>query len=221
MFLYICSAKYNNIMSKISAYKKEDIVAAALELVRNGGEDALTARALGAAMGCSTSPLFTVCGSLEQIFGDVRQAAIDEFVAYVKDATNYIPAFKEYGLRLVNFAKTEPNLFKLVFMNTDAASERLNPIALECLGGMKGTFGLEENQVMILFDQMWTFACGLAMLEISGAENHTEQQISDMLSRAFAGTMMMLKSGMQVDNMTPRLRKEGEGSALALPEQDL
>lgn len=205
-------------MSKTSNYKKEQIIAAALELVRKGGEEALTARSLGAAMGCSTSPLFTVCGNLEEIRKAVHKAAVDEFVDYVKDAVNYIPAFKEYGMRLVKFAIEQPNIYRLAFLSADTASDALNPVAIECLKGITEEYKLTDEQTQMLLDQVWTFSCGLATLAISGAVVRSEEEISDMLTLQFTSTLMFIKSGHPMLHITPRLRKEGEGSALPMPD---
>ena len=59
-------------MARISAYSKQTIISTALDIVREKGENALTARNLGSARGCATSPLFTVCGSFEEIRKEVR-----------------------------------------------------------------------------------------------------------------------------------------------------
>ena len=46
-------------------YTREEMIAAALELVRQGGKDALTARALGAKLGCSAKPIFGLFRNME------------------------------------------------------------------------------------------------------------------------------------------------------------
>jgi len=205
-------------MSRTSNFNKKDIIAAALEIVRNEGEEALTARSLSKAIGCSTSPLFTVYGNLEEIRKDVREAAQAEFNEYVKDALNYVPAFKEFGLRQFRFAKNNPNLFKMLFLSKEALSKTLNEVAMECLHEMRDEYHFTDEQMTLLFDQVWSFACGLAMLTISGAEEHSEEQASEMLSRQFVSTLMFIKSGAKSVNITPRLREEGESSAFPLPE---
>jgi len=204
-------------MPKTSNYKKEDIIRTALEIVRTEGPDALTARSLSKAVGCSTSPLFTVCGNLEAIREDVRKAAEKEVENYVKDAINYIPAFKEYGMRLIRYAMNEPNLFKLVFLSENSSKDALNPVAMECLSVMKVAYDLTDDEVATLLEQVWTYACGMSMLILSGARRIDEEEVSNRLSRQFASTIMFIKSGVNADKITPRLRKEGEGSTIDIP----
>ena len=57
-------------------FTKEEIVQAALELVSEKGMEALTARDLGARLGSSARPVFTVFQSMEEVQRQVRDAAM-------------------------------------------------------------------------------------------------------------------------------------------------
>ena len=48
-------------------FQKEEIVTAAFEIVRKEGWKALTARALGAKLGSSACPIFTVFQNMEEV----------------------------------------------------------------------------------------------------------------------------------------------------------
>ena len=169
-------------MPRVSSYSKEDIVAAGLKLVRRNGESALTARNLAQELGCSTSPIFTAFDNIEEIKLAVRKAASAAFLEYEEGALDFVPAFKEYGMRLVRFAKEEQNLFKMLFLNPEAAQDGLVAQASACVDAFVNDYGLTEEQAMILFNQTWTFSCGLALLNASGAEALSDQEISDQLS---------------------------------------
>ena len=54
---------------------KEQIVSAALDLIRHQGYDALNARSIAAALGCSTQPIFSNFTTMEELRGTVIQAA--------------------------------------------------------------------------------------------------------------------------------------------------
>ena len=77
-------------------------------------------------MGCSTSPIFTAFDNIEEIKLAVRKAASAAFLEYEEGALDFVPAFKEYGMRLVRFAKEEQNLFKMLFLNPEAAQDGLD-----------------------------------------------------------------------------------------------
>ena len=61
-------------MPRAAFFTKETITAAGLEIVRAGGEDSLTARALSKALHFSSSPIFTVYEGMDKIKEDVRTA---------------------------------------------------------------------------------------------------------------------------------------------------
>ena len=46
---------------------KEDIIKTATQLVRESGEDAINARAIASALGCSTQPIFSNFATMEQL----------------------------------------------------------------------------------------------------------------------------------------------------------
>ena len=54
---------------------KEEIVRAALDLVRQSGAAALNARAVANRLGCSTQPVFSNYATMEELRQDVLQAA--------------------------------------------------------------------------------------------------------------------------------------------------
>lgn len=204
-------------MGRSSNFNRETIIEAGLQLVREQGESALTARTLGKALGCSTSPLFTVCGSFEDIRIEVKKAATRVFTEYVEDSMNYVPAFKEFGMRLVKFSIEEPNLYKMIFLTPGNKSLIAKPDIREYIEAMKDTYGIDDSQVNILFDQVWTYACGLSAQCLAGVASYTDDEISDRLSRQFTSTIIYLKSGVKTDHTRPRLRKEGEGPIMPLP----
>ena len=56
-------------------FTREEIVAAALQVVRTRGLEALTTREIAAELGTSTRPIFTYFESMEQVRAEVRKAA--------------------------------------------------------------------------------------------------------------------------------------------------
>ena len=48
-------------------FTKDDIIQAGLDIVKENGMDALTARALGSKLGSSSRPIFTVFQNMEEV----------------------------------------------------------------------------------------------------------------------------------------------------------
>ena len=140
-------------MPRKALFTKEEMVEKALDLVRRKGIDALTARELGAALGSSSRPIFTLYNNMEEVNADVKKAAQQLFSDYVADVNDYTPAFKEFGLRLVRFAREEQNLFNLLFFHKDAdVSNEIHPKAMECLDVICSDYGISKEQAISSLD---------------------------------------------------------------------
>ena len=203
-------------MPRSAFFSKETIAAAGLEIVRRQGISALTARALGKQLGCSLSPIFTVFKDMDEIHTAVRQAAAALFADYVMDVLDYQPAFKEYGMRLIRFAKQEQNVFQLFLERGNSLMENAPEMALKCLDEIKVLYHLTDNMVLILYRQLWAFTCGVAVLAMRSPDEYPEEMISEMISTQFISTLSFLKSGKTVVNVTPHLKIEGEKAVISL-----
>ena len=203
-------------MPRSAFFSREAIAEAGLEVIRRYGVDALTARALGKQLGCSLSPIFTVFKDMDEIHTAVRQAAAALFADYVRDVHDYQPAFKEYGMRLIRFAKQEQNIFQLFLEQGNSLLENAPLMALKCLDEIKESYQLNDDQVLILYRQLWAFTCGIAVLATQSPEDYPEELISGMISTQFISTLSFLKSGKPVVNVTPHLKIEGEKTAIDL-----
>ena len=85
-------------------FTKQEIIDAALQLVSEKGMEALTSRDLGARLGSSARPIFTVFRSMDEVQQEVRTAAMHRFEAYAVGGHGDMPEFKHFGMRMVRFA---------------------------------------------------------------------------------------------------------------------
>ena len=193
-------------MPRQPRFSKEDIVAAGLRLVRKCGFESVSARALGKELGTSSSPMFTMFKDMNEVMDAIRTAAEKTFAVRMNGVTAYFPAFKEFGLRLVAFAKEDPNVFQMLFLGKDARPEIAESIARECLCSVEQGYGLTSEQAEILFRQMWPVACGIAALCVKHPEDFPEEEVSKMLSCHFSGIISIIKSGKEVEDVKPHIR---------------
>lgn len=203
-------------MPRSAFFTKEAIAEAGLEIIRKQGVEALTARALSRQLGCSLSPIFTVFEDMGKIKTAVRQGAAALFSDYVKDVLDYQPAFKEYGMRLIRFAKQEQNIFQLFLERGNSLLDNAPDMALKCLDEIKESYQLADSQILILYRQLWAFTCGIAVLATQSPDDYPEELISGMISTQFLSTLSFLKSGRTMDNVTPHLKAEGEKTVIDL-----
>lgn len=198
-----CYITFVRFMPRQPKFSREDIVAAGLRIVRASGIDAVSARALGKELGTSSSPMFTMFKDMNEVINAICTAAEETFIARMEGVTEYFPAFKEFGLRLVAFAKEDSNVFQMLFLGKDARPEIAESIARECLGAVRQGYGLASEQSEMLFRQMWPVACGIAALCVKHPEDFPEEVVGKTLSCHFSGIMSIIKSGKEVEDIKP------------------
>lgn len=182
-------------------FNRDEIVAKALEIVRENGESALTARSLGAALGSSARPIFTVFESMEEVQKEVFSAASALYDGYVKKGLSETPAFKGVGEAYIRFAADEPKLFQLLFMREQQSMPTKNSVlslidgnSEEILGSIENGYGLNRELSQSLYLHLWIYSHGIAVLIATKVCVMSEKEISDMLTVVFTGLMRKIKS---------------------------
>lgn len=99
-------------------FTREEIIQAALHIVRCSGAQALSARTLSAELGSSASPIFTVFQNMEEVQQEVLKAAKAVYQSHVREdmEKGVYPPYKGIGMTYIRFAKEERELFRLLFM---------------------------------------------------------------------------------------------------------
>jgi len=196
-------------------FTKEEIVAAALELVSEKGIEALTARELGVRLGSSARPIFTVFNSMEEVQEEVRAAALKRFESYAEKAMHYTPVFKQVGMQMILFAIEEPKLYQLVYMSENAGAtdfegiaQRLGDVAQLCVDVIRRDYGLSEKDAKALFEHVWIYTFGIGALCATGMCRFSQDEIIQMLGQDFMAMLFYAKSG-RLNMPTPIPKMEG------------
>lgn len=97
---------------------REKVLKEAFEIVREQGIEVLTARNLAQRLNCSTQPIYSVCGSMEQLKNDVYDRAIEFVLNSMKNYKNEknSPALN-LGIGYLHLAKNEKQLYKTVYLS--------------------------------------------------------------------------------------------------------
>ena len=198
-------------------FTREEIVAAALELVSQRGMDALTSRDLGARLGSSARPIFTVFKNMEEVQQAVRQAAMARFTAYAEKAVHYTPPFKQMGMQMLLFAREEPRLYELLFMKSDGTPHSLDEgylprdkTAVLAMDMIQKEYGLTYEEARMLFHHVWIFTFGIGALCATGVCRFSEEELNELLGQDFMAMLFQIKSG-RIHQATVRPKpKEGK-----------
>ncbi len=171
-----------------SRISREQIVEQGLELVRQGGEGALNARGLAAALGCSTQPIFSHFHSMEELKAAVVAATGQVYAQTVERvlATGEYPAYKATGMAYIRFAAEERELFRLLYMRdrTDevpAGEETLEPLYRL----LQEQCAIDRDTARLLHLEMWSVVHGIATMVVTGYHPVDPELASRMLTDVF------------------------------------
>lgn len=181
-------------------FTKEQITKAAMELVRERGAEALTARALGNALNSSSCPIFTVFENMEEVRGSVIRAAKAVYKEYVNKGLKEVPAFKGVGTQYILFAVNEPNFFRLLFMteqntvpNFDGILPMIDESYEQILASIVTGYGIDYAAANRLYRHLWIYTHGIAAMCVSKLCSFTPEEISGMMSDVFKSLLRTIK----------------------------
>lgn len=166
-----------------SKFTKEEIVHTALAEVEKNGFDALTARTLGAALGSSPRPIFTVFNSMDEVCAAVVDSANELYNNYVAEGLKDDVPFRGVGEAYLRFAHEHPKLFMLLFMREQAEGldergvlDAIDQNAEKILQSVIDSYGLERKQAERLYMHLWVYTHGIAAAVVTGVCKFTDER---------------------------------------------
>lgn len=177
-----------------SKYTKEQIVEAAVKLVRLEGIGGLSARALASALGCTTQPIFSCFENMEQLQAEVIGYAKALYADYIQKGLAFSIPFKGAGLQYIRFAMEEPRFFQLLFMQDNAIEQsRYFPAGDEnepmVLAALQKAHHLSKEQARALYNHISIYTYGLAISFLGERRIFSLEDAERMLSEVFAALL--------------------------------
>lgn len=181
-------------------FTAEEIVGAALDIVREEGFSALTARSLGARLGSSSRPIFTAFKGMEEVQRGVINAAKEIYDGYISRGLSEKLPFKGVGTQYILFAVKEPKLFQLLFMNEKTEvpdlsgvlpmiDENYEKILLSIQADNRVSAAFAER----LYKHLWIYTHGIASLCATKMCRFTAEEIGEMMTDVYLGLLMKLR----------------------------
>ncbi len=175
-------------------FTKEEILTAALDLTREKGIQAVTARALGAKLGASSQPIFSFFENMGDVQTNIIEAANNLYQSYLKEdmESGKYPPYKASGMAYIRFARKETNLFKLLFMR-DRTGECKNNIASETellTDLICKQVSISKEDAMLFYLEMWAYVHGIATMIATNFYDWNEELCSRTLTDMYQGLKM-------------------------------
>lgn len=178
-------------MSRSSSFTKEEIINAALELTREQGFGAVTARAIGKKLGTSYRPICSYFQSMAQLHQSVIAAANSLFQSYLREdmASGKYPPYKASGMAYIRFAGEEKELFKLLFMRNREKGEKskLADEADMLVELIRKQVELSQESARMFYLEMWAYVHGIAVMTATDFYDWSEELCSQTLTDMYQG----------------------------------
>ena len=170
---------------------KDDIVNAAVEMVRRNGEKEINARSVAAFLGCSTQPVFSNFESMDDLKNAMLEKALKIFENYMAKEieSGKYPTYKSKGMAYIRFAKEEKELFKLLYMR-ERCEERLKKeedVFDSTVENVMENTCLEEDAARLFHLEMWAYVHGIAAMFATGYLDLDWELVSQMLTDSYLG----------------------------------
>lgn len=163
-------------------FSKEEIVKVSLNIVKEKGENALTAREVAAFLGVSTRPIFTYFKTMDELKAEVRKSAAEKYRAYTEEGLKESVPLHGFFKRYLNFARENPNLYKLLFMTKEKSSketwknfyEPLHPVVID---SVMRIYKMDENTAESYLKNMIIVSNGFLSSAISNCCPYSENEV--------------------------------------------
>ncbi len=181
-------------------FTREEIINACFNLAKKDGLKAVTARGVAAELGSSSKVIFSLFKDMEELRNEVINKAKLLYKAYIDEGLKNTLPFKGAGESYIRFAKEEPKLFQMLFMQeTETTATALNLlIGLDdnydrILSCVESSYGLEKENAIELYKCLWVATHGIAVSCATGVYDFSKEEIQSTLSKIIKGLLIQLK----------------------------
>ena len=176
-------------MPRTSKLTREEVLRAAAEVVRKGGEPALNARAVARELGCSTQPVYSLFQSMDELRSALTEEAKNAYRRFIDGylARGGRSRYEAFGMGYVKFAQEERGLFRFLFLRDSAApsAQAKDPYLDDILAEMTELYHMTEERARAFHGDMTIYSYGLAALVTTGNYTPTDEEISECFKREF------------------------------------
>lgn len=182
-------------------FTKEEIISAAVAILRERGAEAITAREIGLRLNSSARPIFTLYANMDEVLSDTVRAVRDIYNRdYIQRGLRETLAFRGTGAAYIRFAMEEPQFFRLLFMAEHAESvreilPRIDENFNRIVQSVVDAYHTTREQAEWLYRHLWIYSHGIATLCATGACTFTGEETETMLTEVFRSLFAQMKQG--------------------------
>ena len=183
-------------MPRSFMFTKEEIVAAAVQLTREKGIDAVSARSLGEKLGASSRPIFSYFKSMDEVKEAIAESATEIYNGYIETEikSGRYSSYKANCMAYIRFAKEEKELFKMLFLTDTSSEDVLDDSDENEIEEVKPLVKILQKQLNfsrenaeLFFSETWVTVHGIAAMLATNDLDWTDSYILNVLNDVFTG----------------------------------
>ena len=185
-------------MAPKNKFTKEEMITAALRVVRVKGIDGLTAKTMADELGTSTQPVFTCFESMDGVRQEVYAAALHVYKGYANAGLQEEIPFLGVGMQYIRFAREEPELYRLLFLTQEQGQDSLAVRSMRHLQELVRTsimdiYHITAEEADVYFRNMWLAAHSISTLIVTGGCPYSDREIGHILTGFSVGICKAIK----------------------------
>lgn len=187
-------------MPPIPRITKEMVLETAFSITQIEGIDVVNARYLAKHLKCSTQPIFRVYENMESLKNDIVKKAEEYYNIEMMKGLNHPLPFLGMGLAYVEFAKTEKQLFKLLFLHDTFTIHSFEDMVQgednrQIIAMIAGATKISNKQAEQVFVSIWLLMHGMATMIATNSADIPTLEIENILKKGFYGFLSQEKKG--------------------------
>lgn len=190
-------------MPTVTKITKDMILDASFDIAREKGMEEVSNREIAKRLNCSIRPIYYQFKNTSELKMELYNKIEKYFYTYLLNniSKDMLP-YKQVGIKYINFAREENNLFRILFMSKvgylpDNFITRDYEDYKELEGLIKISTKLSDEDIKAFHIKMWIFTHGIAALIATNTVEFSEKQIQELLTEEFQSLMLFEKQNKQ------------------------
>ena len=163
-------------------YQKKDVIAAALNVARRSGIDAVTAREVARELRASVGPIFSYYETMEGLRREVYGQAKEVYRRYVEKGLKAPVPFLGVWQQFLHFSREEPQLYRLLFLTqpgniSEGAAEALKFSQDLVRDSVMEFYEMDAEAADRYIRDLWLIAFSFSTMTVTGSCPYTDEEI--------------------------------------------
>ena len=177
-------------MPAVKKVSRDEIINAAIDVLRDGGFSSINARSVAKKLGCSTQPIYFSFKNMDELKKALTERAIEMHTQRVYDSLlmheGNDSRYSSYGMGFVRFAAEEKQLFRWLYLDGKQLGPYQNDVLFpETIQAIMDEFGYSKDIAKKFHQDMVYYSYGLAIMANTGHLKLTDEELLAAFRREF------------------------------------